>query len=152
MTTMTKTKTETKTEKVEKTTYTNRELAELMQGLFGVQQLQGIKFSLAVSKNMKLIKVELGDIDKVSQPSPEFMELSQRVQILEQAKNMEGIKQLEDENTELVEARKKQLNEVDSLLNEDSKISLSSLYTISEEDLPSEITAQQLNGIQLIIK
>ena len=124
---MTKTKTETKTEKVEKTTYTNRELAELMQGLFGVQQLQGIKFSLAVSKNMKLIKVELGDIDKVSQPSPEFMELSQRVQILEQAKNMEGIKQLEDENTELVEARKKQLNEVDSLLNEDSKISLSSL-------------------------
>lgn len=149
---MTKTKTETKTEKVEKTTYTNRELAELMQGLFGVQQLQGIKFSLAVSKNMKLIKVELGDIDKVSQPSPEFMELSQRVQILEQAKNMEGIKQLEDENTELVEARKKQLNEVDSLLNEDSKISLSSLYTISEEDLPSEITAQQLNGIQLIIK
>ena len=152
MTTMTKTKTETKTEKVEKTTYTNRELAELMQGLFGVQQLQGIKFSLAVSKNMKLIKVELGDIDKVSQPSPEFMELSQKVQILEQSKDMEGIKQLEDENTELVEARKKQLNEVDSLLNEDSKISLSSLYTISEEDLPSEITAQQLNGIQLIIK
>ena len=104
MTTMTKTKTETKTEKVEKTTYTNRELAELMQGLFGVQQLQGIKFSLAVSKNMKLIKVELGDIDKVSQPSPEFMELSQRVQILEQAKNMEGIKQLEDESRPMQEA------------------------------------------------
>jgi|TARA_Y100000310_G_C20442368_1_gene696720 predicted nuclease with TOPRIM domain len=150
MTTMTKTKTETK--EVVKTRYTNRELAELMQGLFGVQQLQGIKFSLSVAKNIQRIKGELDGLDKASQPSPEFMELSQKVQMCEQKKDMEGIKKLEDDNSELVETRKKQLNEVDSLLNEDSKILLDDLYTISEEDLPSDITAQQINGIQLIIK
>ncbi len=147
---MTKTKTETK--EVVKTRYTNRELAELMQGLFGVQQLQGIKFSLSVAKNIQRIKGELDGLDKASQPSPEFMELSQKVQMCEQKKDMEGIKKLEDDNSELVETRKKQLNEVDSLLNEDSKILLDDLYTISEEDLPSDITAQQINGIQLIIK
>ena len=150
MTTMTKTKTETK--EVMKTKYTNRELAELMQGLFSVQQLQGIKFSLSVAKNIQRIKGELDGLDKASQPSPEFMELSQKVQMCEQKKDMEGIKKLEDDNSELVETRKKQLNEVDSLLNEDSKILLDDLYTISEEDLPSDITAQQINGIQLIIK
>jgi len=150
MTTMTKTKTETK--EVMKTKYTNRELAELMQGLFSVQQLQGIKFSLSVAKNIRMIKAELDGLDKASQPSPEFMELSQKVQMCEQKKDMEGIKKLEDDNSELVETRKKQLNEVDSLLNEDSKILLDDLYTISEEDLPSDITAQQINGIQLIIK
>ena len=150
MTTMTKTKTETK--EVMKTRYTNRELAELMQGLFGVQQLQGIKFSLSVAKNIQRIKGELDGLDKASQPRPECMELSQKVQMCEQKKDMEGIKKLEDDNSELVETRKKQLNEVDSLLNEDSKILLDDLYTISEEDLPSDITAQQINGIQLIIK
>ena len=120
-----------------------------MNGLYSVQALKGVKFALIVSKNMRLIKSELADIDEVSKPTPEFMELSQKVQMLEQAKDTEGIKKLEEENNELVDARKKQLDEVNELLDEESELYL---FKIGENKLPSDITAQQIQGIELIIK
>ena len=53
---------ETTMEKVntmELTKHTNRELADLMQGLVAVKDLKGVRFSLQVTKNIKLIKSEL---------------------------------------------------------------------------------------------
>ena len=43
---------------MELTTYTYRSLADLLQAMFEVSELKGVKFSLQISKNISLIKEE----------------------------------------------------------------------------------------------
>ena len=133
----------------EKTTFTNKELVNLLQGLHAVQNLQGLKFALKVSKNMKILKDELEDLEMAATPSPEFVELSRKVGELEQKKDMDGIVKLEKDNKKLVDARKKQLSELEDIMKETTEVSLITIY---ENVLPKEITAAQLTGIQTLIK
>jgi hypothetical protein len=128
---------------------TNKELVGILQGLYGVQTLQGLKFALSVSKNIKIIRDELEDIEMAATPSPEFIELSRQVAELEKKKDEKGIKKLEKENKKLVETRKTQLKELEEIMKEKTKVNL---IPISEEVLPKEITAGQLNGIQTLIQ
>ena len=136
------------------TKHTNRELADLMQGLMEVKDLKGVKFSLQVSKNIKLIKAELVHIEEASQPSAAFLELAALVQTLDKSgKGEEEIKkeveEIEKGNEELISERKKQIEEFNALLEEEIEISL---FKVSESHLPEDITTAQLLGISLIIK
>ena len=136
-------------------THTNRELADLMQGLVDVKDLKGVKFSLQVSKNMKLIKSELTHLEEASQPTPEFLELAKVVQEIEGSKTksdeekQKEIEKIEADNTELVEHRKEQIAEFNLLLLEETELNL---FKVSESDLPSDITPGQLLNINPIIK
>ena len=135
--------------------HTNRELADLMQGLVDVKDLKGVKFSLQVSKNMKLIKSELTNLEDASQPTPEFLQLAKLVQEIEASKSKtdeekeEEINKIEADNTELVEHRKEQIEEFNLLLLEETELNL---FKVSESDLPSDITTTQLLNINQIIK
>ena len=131
------------------TTYTNKELVDLLQGLYSVQQLKGIKFALAVAKNIRTIRVELEDIEKAAKPTPDFMELSQKVAQFEKDKNTEEIKKLEKKNKKLVDQRKKQLAELEELMQDTTEIKLT---MIEEAFLPEDITANQVNAIYQIIR
>ena len=133
----------------EKTTVTNKELVTLLQGLHAVQNLSGLKFALRVSKNIKILKDELEDLEKAATPSPEFVELSRKVGELEQKKDMDGIAKLEKDNKKLVDARKKQLAELEEVMKETTEVKLVSIY---ENMLPKDINAAQLTGIQTLIK
>jgi len=136
----------------EKQTCTNRELADLLVGLYGVQELKGLKFAIQISKNIKMLKDELQHIDDATKPTAEFLELAAKVNALQEKNEVdsrEKIEALEEENKELVDARKVQIEEFNSLLEETLEIEL---YKISEEDLPENITGKQLSDIQLIIK
>ena len=84
-----------------------------------------------------------------AQPTPDFIELSQKVAEFEQKKDLDGIKKLEEKNKKLVDARKKQLAELDKLMKETAKVTLS---TFSEDILPAEINGKQLEGIETLIK
>ena len=130
-------------------TYTNQQLVGMLQGLFNVGNLKGVKFALIVAKNVKILKSELEDIEMAAQPTPEFIELSQKVAELEQKKDLDGIKKLEKGNKKLVDGRKKQLAELDKLMKETAKVTL---FTFSEDILPTEINAKQLEGIQNLIQ
>ena len=127
----------------------NKELVNLLQGLYAVQGLKGLKFALSVSKNVKILRDELEDIELAATPSPEFIELSRQVAELEKTKDSKGIKKLEKDNKKLVEDRKKQLAELEELMKEKTEIEV---VTIAEETLPTDITAGQLTGIQTLIK
>tara|TARA_R100000008_G_C3507807_1_gene127180 strand:- start:146 stop:547 length:402 start_codon:yes stop_codon:yes gene_type:complete len=129
--------------------FTNQELVTLLQGLYGVQNLKGIKFALKIARNISVIKQILEPIEDVAAPSREFMELSQKVGELEKSKDTKGIKKLEKENKELVDARKKQLAELQEIMKEEVEIDL---VKIEEGLLPEEITAGQINGIETLIK
>jgi len=129
--------------------FTNQELVTLLQGLYGVQNLKGIKFALKVARNISVIKQVLEPIEDVAAPSQEFIELSQKVGELEKSKDTKGIKKLEKENKKLVDDRKKQLAELQEIMKEETEIDL---VKIEEGLLPEEITAGQINGIETLIK
>ena len=116
---------------------TNKELVTLLQGLHAVQGLKGLKFALAVSKNSKIIRDELEDIEMAATPSPEFIELSRQVA------------EFEKKNKKLVEERKTQLKELEEILKVKTEVKL---VTITEDILPKDITAGQLSAIQTIVK
>lgn len=136
------------------TKHTNRELADLMQGLINVKDLKGVKFSLQVSKNINLIKAELEHIEEAAKPSEEFLEIAKLVQAIEasgkEKEEMEvEVAKIEKDNAELVASRKKQIDEFNELLLEEIEISL---FKVSESHLPEDITTQQIIDISKIIK
>ena len=130
---------------------TKGEFVNLINGLFQVQELKGKKFGLVVSKNITILKEDLKHLEDLGKPSEEFMELATKVNQISQ-ENPENAKEvidkLEKENEVLVKARREQLAKVTELMKDKIDIKLN---TISEESLPEEITAQQINNIERII-
>lgn len=127
----------------------NGEFVELFNGLTSVQKLKGVKLGLLVSKNIRIIQEELKDIEEASKPSNDFLELSQKVQVLMNQDKKDEIADLEKENAKLVQSRKDQLEEVDKLLLEETEIEL---HAIPEDCLPTDITGEQIINIDKIIE
>ena len=128
------------------------ELVTIINGLFGVQDLKGKKFSLVVSKNIALLKEFLQDLENAGAPSKEFMVIAEKVNEIankneEDAKDQ--INKIEEDNKELVEARRNQMDGVQEMMKEKAFLDL---YIISEKLLPEDITAQQINKIIKIIE
>ena len=131
-----------------KQTVTNQELVDLANGLHLVKDLKGVKFALVVAKNMENLQKELKHIEDASRPSEEFVKIAQTVQELTQQGKEEEAKQLENDNKSLEEDRKKQMTEVQELLKEKSTVQI---YTIYSNQLPHDISAEQVVKINKII-
>ena len=130
---------------------TKGELVNIIYGLFTVQELKGKKFSLIVSKNIAILKDFLKDLEEAGKPSEEFIVIAEQVNAIankneEDAK--EQIDKLEEDNKELVEDRRKQMAKVEKMMKEDTSVEL---HPLSEDVLPEDITAQQINKLIKII-
>lgn len=130
---------------------TKGELVNIINGLFTVQELKGKKFSLIVSKNIAILKDFLKDLEEAGKPSEEFIVIAEQVNAIankneEDAK--EQIDKLEEDNKELVEDRRKQMAKVEKMMKEDTSVEL---HPLSEDVLPEDITAQQINKLIKII-
>ena len=145
--------TKTKTVKTMKTiNATKGELATLVNGLFAVQNLKGKDFSLVVSKNIAILREILQKIEVAGTPSKEFMILAKQVnEIANEQKEdaQEQIDKLEKDNKELVEDRRIQMAKVEEMMKEEATAELN---IISEDLLPEDISAQQINNILKIIE
>ena len=131
---------------------TKGEFVNLINGLFRVQEMKGKEFSLAVSKNITAIRKELKEVEEAGIPSPEFLKLAEEVNTLANENSEDSkkkIDQLEIENKELVETRKAQVEEIKEMLQNNTSIELE---LVSTEILPEDITAKQINSIEIIIK
>tara|TARA_R110000751_G_scaffold50345_1_gene111342 strand:- start:331 stop:768 length:438 start_codon:yes stop_codon:yes gene_type:complete len=124
-----------------------KDFISLINGLFSVQELKGKKFGLVVSKNIEIIREALKELETAGQPTEEFMALATEVNAIAEA-NEEGakekIQQIEKDNQELVDARRAQMDALTEKMKEEIEIELN---VISEELLPEEITAKQINQI-----
>tara|TARA_B110000495_G_C23023531_1_gene607660 strand:+ start:1636 stop:2049 length:414 start_codon:yes stop_codon:yes gene_type:complete len=133
-------------------TATKGELVNLINGLFQVQELKGKKFGLAVSKNLIILKKELKELEDVGKPSEEFMKLAEEVNVIansESEDSKEQIDNLEKENEDLVAKRREQLDIVTHMMTEEMSVELN---TLSEDILPEEISAIQINSLIKIIE
>ena len=124
---------------------------DLIRSLYLVKDLKGKKFSLVVSKNITLIQDSLKELENKGIPSPEFIELSTKMHALaneggdESKSKMEA---LEGSNIDLIEARKLQISEIKEALEEEIELDLS---TIEMDDIPEDISPEQLLGLNKII-
>lgn len=133
---------------MEKITATNREFLNLYKGLEAVKSMQGARFAVLVGKNMKELRVLLNPLEISAIPTPEFQKLSIDIQKLIEAEDKEAIEAMEKENEELIEERKKQLAEVEAQLDNESEIYL---HVIKEDQLPEDITGEQVERLLQII-
>ena len=121
---------------------TKGEFVNLINGLFQVQDLKGKKFGLAVSKNIAKLKEELQHLEDLGKPSEEFMKLAMKVNEL--TKNNS-----EDSQEEINKLEKReQMEKVNKVMQDKMSIKL---VTISEDILPDDISAKQINNIEKII-
>ena len=131
---------------------TKGEFVNLINGLFAVQDLKGKNFSLVVSKNIMILRDKLKDLETVGKPSDEFMVLAQEVNKIanENAEDSkEKIEKLEKDNNDLVKERRVQMDKLNQLLEAKTTVHLN---TISEDDLPENITAKHINNLEKIIE
>ena len=133
---------------MEKITATNREFLGLYKGLEAVKSMQGARFAVLVGKNMKELRMLLNPLEISAIPTPEFQKLSIDIQKLIEAEDKEAIEAMEKENEELIEERKKQLADVESQLDSESEIYL---HVIKEDQLPEDITGEQVERLLQII-
>tara|TARA_R110002074_G_scaffold131883_1_gene274610 strand:- start:41 stop:454 length:414 start_codon:yes stop_codon:yes gene_type:complete len=131
---------------------TKDDFAKLYNGLVEVKDLKSKKFALAASKNMQIIKGALEHIEELNKPSEEFIELAQKITAIAKENNESSeqqVKDLEESNANLIQERKDQLDLVRETLKEDLELKL---HFVSEEILPDEINAEQINNIIKIIE
>jgi|TARA_R110002073_G_scaffold241195_1_gene403054 hypothetical protein len=128
-------------------TGSKQEFITIINGLFSVQELKGKEFSLVVSKNIEILRNSLKDLEEAGKPSEEFMKLAEQVNAIAEANEegaKEAIQQIEKDNQELVDARRDQMDKLTESMKEEITIDLN---IISEDLLPEDITAKQINMI-----
>lgn len=131
-------------------TATNREVLEMLKGLEQVKQLKGSsRFAILVGRNIKNFSTVLNPIEKEAVPSKEFVSLSMEIQKLIESEDEKGIEKLEEENKELVEARKEQLAKVEAMLNESTEVYVE---MIQEAHLPDTISPEEVMPLLKLIK
>jgi len=133
---------------MEKFNATNRELLNLYKGLEAVKSIKGARFAVLVGKNIKELRNILDPLEQAAVPSIEFQELSVQMQQLIEAEDQPAIEKLESDNTALIDERKKQLADVEDLLDNEIEVFL---HPIREDQLPDEITGEQVERLLQII-
>jgi len=131
---------------------TKDDFARLYNGLVEVKDLKSKKFALVAGKNMLIIKDALQDVEDLNKPSEEFIEIARKINDIankNEANAQEQIANIENENSEIVKARKEQLAKVTEVLKQDMELKL---HMVSEDVLPEDITADQVTNIIKIIK
>jgi hypothetical protein len=129
-------------------TATRREFLEMYKVLHETRGEKGVKYAMIVIKNCDVIKKELDSLEAMAAPSEEFIELSRKAQEFMQTENEEGLKAMEAENMELINARKQQIADVNIEL--DKEVTLE-LKTIDEKLLPEDLSAEQIETLIKII-
>jgi len=156
----------------------NKEILQLYNALQDVSNLSGVKFAYAVSRNINKVKPTLNSLEEAINPKEEYKEFeSKRVELAKKyaKKNENGepvtntdldnntktyeienqkafqkeMTKLQKEYAQAITNREKQIEEYKNLLEEETQIDF---YKIKKENLPEDITAQQLTGIFAIIE
>lgn len=155
------------------------EAVALYQNLNKLGQLKGVKFAYAVSKNLNMLKPEVESLEKASAFSDEYKKFDDlRVALAEkhshkdekgkpimipradnprlsdysienQALFDKEFEALKSEHLTVFDARQKQIEEYNELLQTESTVVL---YKVSVADVPADITVTQMYSISAIVE
>lgn len=114
---------------------------ELYKGLNAVKKHKGARFAIVTARNAKELEQVLRKYEDLAKPSDAFLEVSAKAHQFAEAEDEEGIKNLEAENSALIEERKAQLEAVEAAMEDIVAINL---QTIREDQLPEDITPEEV--------
>lgn len=129
-------------------TATNREFLNMFKVFNDTKEVKNVKYATINVINARVIKSHLDELEAMAIPTQEFIDLSIKAQELIAAENEDGLKKLEEENAEVVQARKDQLAKVNAKLDEEVTLELKML---NEKILPQDLSAEQLEMISKLI-
>tara|TARA_R110000737_G_scaffold343841_1_gene370253 strand:+ start:160 stop:567 length:408 start_codon:yes stop_codon:yes gene_type:complete len=127
---------------------TNREYLQLFRGLTAVKEIKGSRFAVLVGRNIKELQTVLEPIELAAAPSVEFQQLSVQMQDLIDKEDQEAMDSLEKENKNLIDIRKKQLEDVEEILDGTKEVHV---HMLREDQLPEDITGEQVSNILQIL-
>lgn len=148
-----------------------KDLYAYMDALSNVTELKGVKFAYTLIKNKKKIEEEIKILEEVVKASEDFsIYESERIRLCEFhcekddngkpiiSENKYKIIDIQNFDNELnilkekhmssILERERQINEYNSMLEEDIEINLSKIDYI---DIPTDITTAQLESIQFMV-
>lgn len=148
-----------------------KDLYAYMDALSNVTELKGVKFAYTLIKNKKKIEEEIKILEEVVKASEDFsIYENQRIRLCEVhcEKDDNGKPVIEDNKYKIIDIqnfdnelnilkekhmssileRERQINEYNSMLEEDIEINLSKIDYI---DIPTDITTAQLESIQFMV-
>lgn len=151
-----------------------KELFPLKQALERVSTLKGVKFAYSIAKNLQEVNKEIEAVNKAIAPSEEFIQYEKELINLNEEyaeKTEEGnpkvennnyvispkkrgayekrIEELKKKHKKVLSERDEQIKEYQALLEENVDITL---HKIQEDNLPSDITVEQIHGILQVIE
>ena len=151
-----------------------KELFPLKQALERVSTLKGVKFAYSIAKNLQEVNNEIEAVNKAMAPSEDFIQYEkERFKINEEyterteegspkvwnnnyvisPKNRDAyekrMEELKKNHKTVLKERDEQIKEYQALLEEDADITL---HKIQEDNLPSDITVEQIHGILQVIE
>lgn len=128
-------------------TTTVQTYVDLLDALYKVQELPGLKFAQKIADNIEKLESRLEPLNMAMKPTKEFEEFAQMV--ISTAGNDQAKRQeLEDANPEIVAARLKQLDDAREMLTEPLEVKLRKIH---EGELPQMINAKQLKSLKIIL-
>lgn len=149
----------------------NKELIELYNSLSGITGLKGVQFNYAVSRNISKIKPEIESLQKSVDQSEEYKKFDlERIELVKKlakkdekgepilmgnSYDVEDIAEFTKEfdilkslNKDVIDIREKQLEEFNTLLEQENPIEL---YKIKLNSIPEEITTEQMKSLSSLI-
>lgn len=150
---------------------TNKKLIELYNGLLGITNLKGVKFSYAVAKNINIIEREVDVLRTTTKESDDFKKYeAERIELcIKHAKKdpngepmiagkqylMEDFvafnvefEALKETNKVLLGIRKAQFDDYNKLLEVENSIEL---FKINISEIPEDVTTAQMGVLYPII-
>ena len=128
----------------------NGEWVNLSNHLPTLTKVEGKQFAVAIADNILTLRNSLKHLDGILAPTLEFTELAQKMKVYENKKDkksLAAVKKLEKDNSEIIEARQIQIDQVNTILTEDFEIKIK---PITEDMYPESITAEQIIGLQIL--
>ena len=128
----------------------NGEWVNLSNHLPKLTKVESKQFAIAVADNILKLRESLKHLDGILIATPEFAELAAKMRVYENKtdkKSLAAIEKLKKANVEVIEAREKQINDVNLVLAEEFEIEIT---PITEDMYPENITAEQIMGLQIL--
>lgn len=129
-------------------TATNQEFVELFKALEGVKDVKGTRFAFVVAKNIKELSRHLKPLEDFATPTPEFQAVARLAHELAEKEDKEGIEKLEEDNKDLIEERKAQIDALESKMQEEVSVYVEK---VRKDQLPEDLTTDQLLPLLMLI-
>lgn len=126
-----------------------RDLLALLEGITKLNATATGKFGYILAKNRTIIMPEVEAMKAADKPTPEYTKYIRAVEAWRTLpdKTMEGHKRIEDEYAATIEARIKQVRDIETILDEEIELPLDK---ISMKQIPADTA--YLQNIFLIIE